>query len=151
MGDEDPQKDPQWSQDSGSTRWPVTPPLIGVHGAVLVQDRTHRRHCNTVPRKIFGSWHGSISPISETPVPGGTPCSTTTYAEPLNSVLRVLSCGPEWGGAEWRWSTTGLGGGWPDEIHRRSSPSAGHVRVGIRLHGDRDSAGSYRSARHRHL
>ena len=25
------------------------PPLIGGHGAVLVQDRTHRRHCNAVP------------------------------------------------------------------------------------------------------
>ena len=28
------------------------------------------------------------------------PLFTATDAEPLNTVLRVLICGPEWGGAE---------------------------------------------------
>ena len=71
--------------------FPVTPPLIGGHGAVLVPDRTHRRHCNTVPRKIFGSWGGSLFPISETPVPRAPPYSTATTAEPIDTVLRILS------------------------------------------------------------
>ena len=34
---------------------------------MLVQGRTHRRHCNTVPRKIFGSWGGSLFPTGATP------------------------------------------------------------------------------------
>jgi len=76
------------------------PPLIGGHGAVLVQDRTHRRHCNGVPRKIFGSSGGSLFPTGETPSTGGHPYSTAADPELLNSVLRVLSCGPEWGRAE---------------------------------------------------
>ena len=33
-----------------------------------MQDRTHRRHCNGVPRKIFGSSGGSLLPTGETPV-----------------------------------------------------------------------------------
>ena len=34
------------------------------------------------------------------PSTGGHPYSTATDPEPMNSVLRVLSCGPEWDGAE---------------------------------------------------
>jgi len=49
------------------------PPPSSPEGAVLVQVRTHRRHCNTVPRKIFGSWGGSLLPTGETPVPGTPP------------------------------------------------------------------------------
>jgi hypothetical protein len=49
--------------------------------------------------KNIGSWGGSLFQISETPVPGTPPYSTVTDAEPINSVLRVLSCGSEWGGA----------------------------------------------------
>jgi hypothetical protein len=30
----------------------------------------------------------------------GTPYSTATDPEPMSTVLRVLSCGPEWAGAE---------------------------------------------------
>jgi len=76
------------------------PPLIGGHGAVLVQVRTQRLHCKTVPRKIFGSSGGSLLPTGATPSTGGHPYSTVADPEPMNSVLRVLSCGYEWGGAE---------------------------------------------------
>ena len=34
------------------------------------------------------------------PRTGHPPYSTVADAESLNTVLRVLSCGPEWGGAE---------------------------------------------------
>lgn len=57
---------------------------------MLVQVRTHRLHCNAVPRKIFGSSGGSLLPTGETPVRYAPPYSTTTDPEPLNSVLLVL-------------------------------------------------------------
>jgi hypothetical protein len=46
----------------------TAPPLIGGDGAVLVQVGTHRRHCNAVPRKIFGGSGVSILRTGETPV-----------------------------------------------------------------------------------
>ena len=74
------------------------PPPFDCRGAVLVPVGTDRRHCNTVPRKIFGSSGGSILPTGETPGTG-PPYSTVADPELLNSVLLVLSCGPDWGGA----------------------------------------------------
>jgi len=42
----------------------------------------------------------SFLPTGETPSTGGHPYSTATDAEPMNSVLLVLSCGSEGCGAE---------------------------------------------------
>ena len=50
----------------------------------LLLDRTHRRHCKTVPRKIFGSSGGSILPTGETPVPGGTRQPPPSKAPPAS-------------------------------------------------------------------
>ena len=47
--------------------------------------------------KIFGSSGGSLLPTALDPSTGGHPYSTATDAEPINTVLRVLSCGSEWG------------------------------------------------------
>ncbi len=74
----------------------ICPPLIGGHGAVLVQGRTHRRQCNTVPRKFLVAGAGRFCRQARRQY--RPPYSTATDAEPLNTVLRVLSCGPEWGG-----------------------------------------------------
>ena len=40
------------------------------------------------------------TPAIQPPSTGGNPFFTAADAEPLNSVLLVLSCGSEWGGAE---------------------------------------------------
>jgi len=47
--------------------------------------------------KNFGSWGRSLFPTGETPVLGTPPYSTVADPELLNTVLRVLSCGSEWG------------------------------------------------------
>ena len=64
--------------------------ITGIHQAEGVADPARR----TLPP----STGSGGTPI----VPGGTPYSTATDAELLNSVLRVLSCGSEWGGGRIR-------------------------------------------------
>jgi len=60
-----------------NTRFPsgfrLLTPLIGGHGAVLVQDRTHRRHFNTIPRRIVVAGAGPFCRQARPQYPGGTP------------------------------------------------------------------------------
>ena len=64
---------------------------------MLVPVRTHRRHCKTVPRKIFGSSGGSFLPTGATPV-GYAPRATAFNQEWMIAELlyrRLLSSSGE--------------------------------------------------------